>query len=98
MTFTPALQYEHYGDDVITINNTYGELDARSGVGHLTRNIKITSFDKSIRWGCRVQVYGYYEYYNDGTAPIFKNGYAKLIGVEIDHCGQYDTSYAALNV
>lgn len=73
-------------------------MDARSAVGHLTRNVKISSFDENIRWGGKVQIYGYYEYYSDGTAPIFKNGYAKLIGVEIDRCGQYDTSYAALNV
>ena len=30
-------------DVSITINNEYGVLDARGSVGHLTRNIKISS-------------------------------------------------------
>lgn len=41
ITFTPSLQYEHYGDVGTTISNDYGTLDARSAVGHLNRKIKI---------------------------------------------------------
>lgn len=41
VTITPALQYAHFGDTVPTINKTYGVLDMRTGVAHLTRNIKI---------------------------------------------------------
>jgi hypothetical protein len=41
VTISPALQYAHFGDTVPTINKTYGVLDMRTGVAHLTRNIKI---------------------------------------------------------
>ncbi len=41
--FTPSLNYTHYGDTNVTINNTYGVMDTRAAVGYLTRNIKIMS-------------------------------------------------------
>ena len=59
ITFTPALQYEHYGAAGTTLSNNYGTLDARSAVGHITRNIKISAGADPNNWGCRVLVYSY---------------------------------------
>lgn len=44
-------------------------------------------------------VYGYNEIHEDITIPpVWRNGYAKLKGVEFDKCGQYDSTYAALRI
>lgn len=68
-------------------------------MGLLTRNIKITAGPDPDNWGCRVLVYGYNEIHEDITIPpIWRNGYAKLKGVEFDKCGQYDSTYAALRI
>lgn len=100
VTFTPALEYEHYGDSGTTISNDYGTLDARSAVGHLTRNIKIMPAADANNWGCKVHIYGYLEIPEDLSVsdPIFRNGYAKFHGVEMDGCGQYDTTNAAIKI
>ena len=55
-------------------------LDARTAVGLLTRNIKITRGPDANGWGCRVLVYGYPQLQEEGR-PVFKNGEAKLYGV-----------------
>lgn len=97
ITFTPALTYEHYGASTTTIANDYGVLDTRSAVGILTRNIKITGANDTDDWGCRVLVYGYNEIPEDLLKqPVWRNGYVKFRGVEIDKCGQRDTTLAAL--
>ena len=59
ITFTPDLDYQHFGAAAATINNTYGVLDARAAVGLLTRNIRITNASDANGWGCRVLNYGY---------------------------------------
>lgn len=59
VSFTPALVYEHYGASGATITNAYGTLDARSGVGLLNRNIRITRGPDADGWGCRVLIYSY---------------------------------------
>ena len=41
-------------------------------------------------------VFGYFTGNDDNY--YFKNGYAKLVGVEMDGCSQYDTTKAALNI
>ncbi len=100
ITFTPALQFEHYGAATATISNTYGVLDARSAVGLLTRNIRITNASDSNGWGCRVLNYGYLELPSDlinGKVKL-KNGYLQWNGVELDGCGQYDTTNAGLKI
>ena len=94
--FTPALSYEHYGAAGTTLSNQFGTLDARSAVGHLNRNIKITSGADSNGWGCRVLVFG--DFFEKDGEITYKNGYAKLVGVEMDGCSQYDTLNAALNI
>ena len=97
ITFTPGLTYEHYGASSITIQKSYGVLDARSAVGLLSRNIRISPGPDS--WGCRVLIYGYQELNADiRIPPIWRNGYAKLKGVEIDRCSQKDTSYGAIRL
>lgn len=74
-------------------------LDARSGVGLLTRNIRVSPAPDPNNWGCRVLVYGYYELSTDiSIPPTWRDGYAKLKGVELDHCSQNDTSYGALRI
>ena len=59
VTFTPALVHEHYGDSQATIKNSVGTLDARSAVGLLSRNIRITKGADAHGWGCRVLLYSY---------------------------------------
>lgn len=61
ITFTPALLFEHYGAATTTVENSYGVLDARSAVGLLSRNIKVTPGPDPDNWGCRILVYGYLE-------------------------------------
>ena len=96
ITFTPGLEFEHYGDTGVTIQNNVGTLDARSAVGHLNRKIKIKRGDDSNNWGCRVLIFGYFTGVDENY--YFQNGYAKLVGVEMDGCSQYDTTKAALNI
>lgn len=72
ITFSPALKYTHYGAASVTINNTYGKLDTRGSVGHVTRNIKIVSGPDS-GWGYSLVIYSYYEesqYYRAGVAIL----------------------------
>jgi hypothetical protein len=78
------LAYEHYGDTSSTLTNSYGTLDARSGVGLLSRNIRITKGPDANGWGCRVLVYSYYEMpavLSATSFPSIKTGYAILDGV-----------------
>ncbi len=56
ITFTPSLNYTHYGDSSVTINNSIGTLDTRAAVGLLTRNIKIVSNED---WGYQTLINGY---------------------------------------
>jgi len=58
ITFTPALQYAHYGDANPTIVKSYGTLDMRTGVAHLTRNIKIVA-GADTTWGFTLVQFGY---------------------------------------
>ena len=76
VSFTPALQYNHYGASDNTISNDYGTLDTRAGVGHLTRSIKIVSGPDS-GWGYTILGYGYLD------GDILRNGNIVLEGVEL---------------
>jgi hypothetical protein len=89
LSVTPALKYTHYGSNSITISNSYGSLDARCRVGHLTRNIQIVS-GPDYGWGFNMIVYGYM----DGT--IVRVGSVNLIGVQLLNGGQYDTENSPL--
>jgi hypothetical protein len=51
-----ALKFTHYGAADITIQNGYGTLDTRAGVGHMDRNIKFISGPDN-GWGYRVLGY-----------------------------------------
>ena len=64
VTFTPALTYDHYGDSSPTIVKSYGTLDTRAGIVHLTRNIKITS-GTDTGWGFTFIQYGYNDKMSD---------------------------------
>ena len=77
ISFSEPLVFEHYGAPGTTLTNSVGTLDARSAVGHLTRNIKISAGPDANNWGCRVLVYGFNQEQPDGP-PKFRNGYAKL--------------------
>lgn len=54
------LKYTHFGAASVTISSAYGNLDARTRVGHLSRNIKILSGQDS-SWGFEMYVYKYYD-------------------------------------
>lgn len=58
VTFTPALQHAHFGDVNETIVKSFGTMDMRAGVGHLSRNIKIVAGDNST-WGFNLVQFGY---------------------------------------
>ena len=65
----------------------------------MTRNIKISPAADPNNWGCRVLIYGYNEISSDITVPpVWRDGYAKLKGVELDRCSQKDTSYGAIRI
>lgn len=57
VTFTPPLNYPHYGESS-TINNQYGILDMRAGVSLFDRNIQFVSGSDS-GWGFRVLIYAF---------------------------------------
>jgi hypothetical protein len=78
------LQYTHYGAPTVTINNTYGILDTRTSVGHLTRSIQIIAGGDNA-WGYQLIGYGYF----DGIRV--RTGQLVLNGVELQDGGQYDT-------
>jgi hypothetical protein len=88
VTFTPALNYTHFGDTSATISNNYGTLDMRAGVGHLTRNITINA-GVDTGYGYRILTYGFL----DGT--IVRQGSTNLVAVLLNNGGQPDTEYAA---
>jgi hypothetical protein len=68
ISFTPALQYSHFGDVNPTIVKPYGTLDMRTAVGHLTRNIKIVAGSNDT-WGFTLIQFGYSRQV-DGVAVI----------------------------
>lgn len=68
----------------MTISSSYGNLDARGRVGHLTRNIQIVAGPDD-GWGYNMIVYGF----EDGT--IDRVGSVNLYGVQFLNGGQYDT-------
>ena len=75
MTFSPPLQYNHYGASGLTISNEYGTLDTRTAVGHITRSIKIVP-GPDVGWGFRLLGYGF----RDGD--YLRTGNLILEGVE----------------
>ncbi len=84
VSFSPALAYTHFGDPSITISNSFGTLDTRASVGHVTRNIKFVSGADS-GWGYSVIVYQMWE------DIVSRAGQATFSGVEFTLGGQYDT-------
>lgn len=91
VTFTPALNYTHYGSSSITISNSVGELDTRASVGHITRNIKFISGPDN-GWGYTIVNYQIWE------GAKARTGELMLSGVEFGQGGQYDTEAATLNL
>lgn len=82
ITLNDSIKVEHYGDPSIITNSYGGQIDVRSAVGLLTRNIKITKGPDANNWGCRVLIYGFLPIPEGNvktTTP--KNGYAILDGV-----------------
>lgn len=74
VTFTPTLNFTHYGATGVTVSNSVGSLDTRAAVGHLSRKIKIVSGADS-GWGFHMIVQGY----NDGVR--LRTGSVALQGV-----------------
>lgn len=89
VSFTPALNYTHYGASGVTVSNAVGTLDTRAAVGLLTRNIRIMAGDDD-GWGFQMIVQGYF----DGVKV--RSGSVVLQGVEFVNGGQYDTENTAL--
>lgn len=56
VTFSQALNWTHYGD-ATPLTNSYGTLDMRAAVGHITRKLKIVA-GADAGYGFRVLVYG----------------------------------------
>ena len=67
-------------------------------MGLLNRNIKISSGADANGWGYRVLIYGYLELPTGEGPPTPRNGYVKLIGVELADGGQYDTTFGNLRL
>ncbi len=75
VSFSPALNFTHYGASSATINNAIGTLDTRASVGHVTRNIKFISGDDD-GWGYQVIFNGYLD-----TNLLLHSGSGVLSGV-----------------
>ena len=78
ITFTPALKYAHFGDTNPTIVKTYGTLDMRTGVAHLSRNIKIVAGNDTT-WGFTLIQFGYS--FVLGNETVIQTGKMILSGV-----------------
>jgi len=101
ISLNATLAKEHYGSlTTIARTNAPGSmaLDARAGVGLLTRNIKVTVTDTDTdhydRWGCRILV---------SSAPDIATGAitrGKLVlnSVEVAGCGQEDSLMAGIRL
>ena len=68
----------------------HGNLDTRTKVGHLNRNITIFAGDDS-GWGFSTVIYGYTD-----TAKVYRVGTANLIGVQFLNGGQLDSTHSPL--
>lgn len=79
VSFTPALNYSHFGNSSTTISKPYGTLDMRAGVAHLTRNIKFTSGPDD-GFGFSLIQFGYLKKLDNGTSVV-QTGKLKLTGV-----------------
>lgn len=88
VTFTPPLKYSHFGAIDPTIVKSYGILDMRAAVGHLTRNIKIVAGEDT-NWGFTMIQFGYSRDV-DGF-NVVSTGKMSISGVEFIKGGQYDT-------
>ncbi len=95
MTFTPALQFSHFGDVNATIVKSYGTMDMRTGVAHLTRNIKIAAGNDTT-WGFTLIQFGYSTVIDNTT--VISTGKMTISGVEFINGGQYDSEEAALQI
>jgi hypothetical protein len=84
------LLYTHYGASGLTIDNSYGQLDTRTRVGHVSRNVRIVNGPDS-GWGFTVNIYGYKD-----TDNVTRIGDAQLTGVQFENGGQLDTLNPAL--
>lgn len=69
VNFTPPLKYDHYGEYSYRV----GKVDSRTPVGHLTRNVKITTGEDE-DWGYRILTYGYLECGNEKYGLLLLNG------------------------
>jgi hypothetical protein len=78
VTFTPALLYDHFGDDNPTIVKSFGTLDTRASVAHLTRNIKFTT-GPSNDWGFTFIQFGYYDFIDNKA--VIRTGKVQLSGI-----------------
>ena len=101
VTFTPVLKYNHYGETVPTIVRSYGTLDTRTGVGHLTRNIKIQAGPDN-GWGFSLVQFSYLrrviDVDNEIDTEVWTTGKMNISGVEFIKGGQYDTMEAGLQI
>lgn len=89
ITLKNPLKYTHYGSSSMTISNSYGTLDSRSKVGHITRNIKIVS-GHDAEWGYNIIVYGK----NTSSGKLV--GSINFDGVELVNGGQLNTENGPL--
>lgn len=87
------LAYTHYGSASITVNSTYGTLDARTNVGHINRNIQIVP-GPDAGWGYSVIVYGFLD--GDNVTGVLRRGSVQLNGVQFQDGGQLDSLNAPL--
>ena len=90
ITLTSNLAYTHYGASSVTVDHGHGKIDARTRVGHVNRNIKITA-GPDVGWGFTTIIYGYKDENN-----VTRIGRANLDGVQFINGGQLDSYDASL--
>ena len=90
ITFSPALQFNHYGNSS-SFSNTYGSIDMRASVGAFERNIKIVKGGDSTTAGFGVVIYAW----NNGQNIV--TGSAIIRGVQFVQGGQSNAQNAAFS-
>jgi hypothetical protein len=91
---TENLNYTHFGAAAVDATKT-NNIDIRTEVVHLTRNIRVVGTDED-RWGAHIVSSHFKDtaYYQGDLVTIERKGHAIIDSIELYNCSQYDTDKA----
>ena len=84
------LNYSHYGSNNTYNSYNYAEIDMRTKVSLLSRNIRIFSEENDDNWGCRIIIY------KSSDPSIYNKNWVILQGIELRNAGQIGSNFGAI--